>query len=332
MSPIDPAFSLVVLPIDAYDSIYQGVRALIQAEPKLAEKPFIPILTSPPPGATAVELYYRNEMQGLLHAFRLHGHIATHIDTLRFDQSNQHFARALMGSFTDIKKFVEASVSAFYEVFVFNSIARTGISCEFVPRATSKTPDIILPKMQIIIECKDIQGRELTSWSIPNLGRRIRECHEQAMSQLENYSTNGVFEHLVFLDLPDDKVSLNKAMSSRNLTELYGQVLDSGGKTGLNIERARNLVLSSSSVYHLVGHIRSRLPIVKPQIHPPIMFPKSPMKAMLFDAIFAGEGKPAWANWQPNSLAKLQFEHFLPTEYKQAKEEGNVKNYLQSNW
>ncbi len=333
MTPNASDLRLIVLSIEAYESIYQGVRVLVDAEPRLAEKPFIPQLSKPPSSATSGELWYRSEMGGLLHAFRLHGHMATHPATLRFDQANKHFARALMGTYSNVPKFIESSVSAFYEVFVFNSIARTGITCEFIPRINGKSPDIMLPKMRLLVECKDIQGRSLTTWSISNLGRRIRECHESAVKQLEGYPASSGFEHMVFIDLPDDNLPLRQAMSRSDFIELYSQILDAGGSMGLDIERADSLILSTSGIYHLVeASVGVRQPIVVPQIHPPAMFPRTPMKAMLLDAIFAGEGMRAWANWQPAMTARMQFEHLLPTDYLEAKASGQAKDYLATYW
>lgn len=319
--------------MDAYNCIRKGISVLVEAEPRLQDKPFLPKLEPSSGNVGEVEIWYLPTLSGLIHALRLHGYIASHPATIEFEKANSHFAKALMGDCHNVPKFVESCVSAFYEVFVFISIARTGITCDFIPISKQgKRPDIVLPKMQILVECKDVQGRDLSTWSMPNLGRRIREQHAQAIQQIEQYDPIGQYERLVFVDLPDGDASLAQTFSEQEILELHRQVLDAGESPSLDIQRARSLVLTTTGMYHLVEPVEGRRPIVVPKIHSPIMLPNSPMTALLFDALFLGSSRPVWASWKPALTAKLAFELSLPDAYKEAKKRGKAVDYLRDHF
>jgi hypothetical protein len=322
---------LVVVSADAYDFIREGMLALERAEPALRGRPFFPDLLARPANATAVELWHRPELRGLLHALRLHGYMATHPATRQFEFANAHFAEALMGDYMNVRKFIEAAISAFYEAFVFVSIARTGITCEFIPSTgRSKSPDILLPKMRMLVECKDIQGRALSAWTIPNLGRRIRERHEEATLQFDRYDSSNTFARMVFVDLPDDNAPLGRVLKSKQILDLYAQILDAGESPSFDRERASTLIMTSSSVYHLVERpLGGPRPMVVPR---PLTFPSDSMVALFLDALFQGEGHPPWAYWQPAITAQLQFEYHLPSDYKKAKSTGQMVAYLSENY
>lgn len=92
-----------------------------------------------------------------------------------------------------------------FELQVYSRLARAGMAPEFIrPRKKRKSPDILVPGYQLLIECKNLSPKDLRKTHINRMCVDMRQHTNNARLQFGGYDERGDFRNLVVFHLPSD--------------------------------------------------------------------------------------------------------------------------------
>jgi len=268
--------------------------------------------------------------------------MARHPLTRRIDAAREHLAEPFLIGYDSSRGWqgfedaafravwAERVLSSFYEAFVFLMIAKAGFEVEFIETTSQRSPDLILPKLGLLIECKDIQGRALEDWETPKLAARVRDNMGEAFTQMLKHDPDEEFEHICFVDLPDSPHRTSRALPGQRRLELIANAFDFG-EGGLDLSYAKRCLLSRTGLYHLVNREpRGPQPIVVPEWLEPLAPVLSKKFSVLVDALFREDGTHPIRAWRPLHVMRAAFDHELPAEYRQARDAGRGKEFIET--
>lgn len=89
---------------------------------------------------------------------------------------------------------------AVYEVYVYYCLCAAGYEPAFIPQGAVKTPDIVIEKEKILVECKDCIA------NTGNFEDAVRATHrnvDEAMDKATRYPGADNYTYVVFADLPE---------------------------------------------------------------------------------------------------------------------------------